>query len=267
VTRLEGIVNGTSNYILSAMHASGADLGAALRDAQARGLAEPDPHSDVAGIDAAEKLSVLLHHFGWGHARPATIEMSGIEALTGADVNAAQQLGGVIKPVVFAERCAGDVTAFVGPAFVSAESRLARVNGAENAITLRNSYGTLFYAGPGAGPAATAATVLDDVHEITQGDQVRAADDDGADCAGPLATGAPETGWFIRLTSATQLPAPESVADFLGSHGIWLRRTLAGPEVAWAITWRTSRERIERALASLASSCPCDAFAIRTLED
>jgi homoserine dehydrogenase len=265
VTRIEGIINGTSNYILTAMHASGADLDAALLDAQARGLVEPDPHSDVAGIDAAEKLSVLLQHFGWGHGRPGRIETTGIEELTGADISAARQLGGVIKPVVFAERFTTEVTAFVGPAFISADARLARINGAENALTLRNRYGTLFYAGPGAGPAATAATVLDDVHEITQG-QRGAAAHDFAECLSPVQIGTPDSGWFIRLTSTSQLPPPESVADFLGSHGIWLRRTVGGPEAAWAISWKASRSRIERALASLASASGCEAFAIRTLE-
>jgi homoserine dehydrogenase len=269
VTRITGIVNGTSNHILTAMRARGVELGAALLDAQRQGLAEPDPRKDVNGTDAVEKLSVLLQHFGWGHAAPGAIETVGIGDLQAADIAAAQQLGGVLKPIIFAERLADHVKAFVGPAFVPWDARLARVDGAENALALRNGYGELFYAGPGAGPAATAATVLDDVFEITRNQHRRAPaahDAEQLTPARPCAIAAPESGWFVRLTSASRLPSPETVADLLGAHGLWLRRTLPEVHATWALTWGAPRTRVERALAALTSASGCEASAIRALE-
>lgn len=269
VSRIAGIVNGTSNFILTRMHEDGVDCGTALLDAQRRGLAEPNAHNDVRGIDAAEKLSVLLQHFGWGHARPDTIETSGIDGLRASDIEAARRFGGVVKPVVAAERSGDRVAAFAGPAFVPARSPLALIGGADNALSLHNRSGRLFYAGPGAGPDATADTVLDDVFEAA-GRERQAAAASMPPPQGRLLPTAPDTGWFVRLTSGTRLPAPDAIADVLGSHGIWLRQTSAergGEDAAWATTWRASRVRLERALCALASAARCDAYAIRTLEE
>lgn len=102
VERLAGIVNGTSNYILSAMEAEGLSFAEALARAQALGLAEPDPGADVEGRDAREKLIVLLRHLGAGDARPEAIETGGIAAVDAGDFAAAGAFGGRIRPVVYA---------------------------------------------------------------------------------------------------------------------------------------------------------------------
>lgn len=267
VRRISGILNGTSNFVLTRMHADGVAQETAVLEAQGRGLAEPDPGHDLRGIDAAEKLSVLLQHFGWGHTRAGAIEIVGIEGLRASDIEAAREFDGVIKPVVHAERIGDLVEAFVGPAFLPAAARLAQVIGADNAVSLRNDAGDLFYAGPGAGPDATAATVLDDVFEaagarwdnslLERGTPLRA-----------LNPASPDTGWFVRLTGAAPLPAPEAIADILGSHGVWLRRvsTCRGGALC-ALTWRAARLQLERALAALASASRCEAYAIRALEE
>lgn len=271
VTRLTGVVNGTSNFILTAMEETGAGMSAALLDAQHRGLAEADPRNDVSGADAAEKLSVLLQHFGWGHLRPERIETVGIDSVEAQDVSAAREFGGVLKPVVLAERTPDGAAAFVGPCYVPSDSPLARVSGADNGLSLRNSYGELFYSGPGAGPAATAATVLDDVFEVASGARHASHTAPIEQRNAPLAARAPDSGWFVRFTSGARLPAPEAIADLLGSHGIWLRRTSVrrsheGTEAAWALTWPTSRARIDYALATLSRASRCEALALRALE-
>jgi homoserine dehydrogenase len=270
VTRVEGIVNGTSNFLLSAMHATGAEWSAALADAQRRGLAEPDPGNDIEGIDAAEKLAVLLHHLGWGRLRPEAIERTGITGVRSIDVEAARDFGGVLKPVAIAERSSCGTTAFVGPAFVRAASRFSRVDGAENAIAFRNGYGDLFYSGPGAGPEATAATVLDDVFEAAEGNGQRPSPF-VTRCHAAVTPAAPVTEWFVRLRSAGRLPLPEEIADLLGSHGVWLRRcserkALGGCDSLWMLTWAAERPRLERALSALASASACETWAIRVLE-
>ncbi len=267
VTGLTGIVNGTTNYILTKMEREQQDFEDALADAQRLGLAEPDPANDVDGVDAVEKLAVLVRHFGQRSVRTADIETAGIREVQAADLRHARDFGGAVKPVVAAEWGDGDVRAFVGPAFVPAEHKLSRVDGVENAVSLRREHPLdLFYSGPGAGPAVTAATILDDVAEC---------------CAGPVPRGprgaatrtaceAPATAWFVRV-SGVALPHGAEIADLLGSYGVWLRRispidASAGQSSCYLLTWPSPRARLDRAVSALADACACDAFAIRTLE-
>jgi homoserine dehydrogenase len=161
-----GIVNGTTNFILSKMADQRVKLDIALREAQRRGYAEPDPRNDLNGIDAAEKLTVLLHHFGDWNIRTSEIATDGISGITENEIRAAAELGGTIKPIVYADWSEGTLTAFCGPAFVPGVHPLARVNGVQNAVLLRKASGDLFFAGPGAGPEVTAGTLLDDASEI-----------------------------------------------------------------------------------------------------
>jgi homoserine dehydrogenase len=267
VTGVTGIVNGTTNYILTQMERAQQDFEDALADAQRLGLAEPDPASDVDGIDAVEKLAVLVRHFGRRSVRTAHIETVGIREVQAADLRQAREFGGAIKLVVAADWPAGAVEAFVGPAFVPADDKLSRIDGVENAISLGRDHPLdLFYSGPGAGPAVTAATILDDVAEC---------------CASPLECGpgaavepsscqAPATAWFVRL-SGIALPHGAEIADLLGSYGVWLRRispvdASAGRSSCYLLTWPSPRARLDRAVSALADACACDVFAIRTLE-
>lgn len=265
VTRLTGIVNGTSNFILTTMESAKVDCGRALAQAQQLGYAEPDPRNDIGGIDAGEKLVVLLRHFGFGNVAPHSIETCGIDQLRAIDFELARELGGALKPVVLAERHNGSIQAFIGPAFVPATARLSRVAGVENAIALRNDYGELFYSGPGAGPAPTAATILDDVIEAAATAVTRHVP--AVDRTRTVVE-APTTGWFVRITGAG-VPAGYEVADLLGSHGVWVRRWSEAAEgrgaVRGLLTFPCSRRRLERALEALKSGCLCDTFAIRDL--
>lgn len=267
-SRITGILNGTSNFVLTRMDTASVDFTHALAAARQLGLAEPDPRNDVDGIDAAEKLVVLLRHFGWLGVSPSALEVRGIGAVSAPDIAAARDLGGTLKPVAFADRTAQTCTAFVGPAFVARTHRLSVVAHEENALILRGSHGELFYSGPGAGPDATAATVLDDVVEAATVRPGWPAHD-----LGDGAPAAPSTDWFVRLEGAGDsddarrpLPPPEDIADLLASHDIWLRRTAGADAHYCALTHRATREAIERALDSLRSACGCRVVAYRALE-
>jgi len=169
VTRFAGIVNGTSHFILTKIE-EGVPFDAAVREAQRLGYAEPDPEADVAGRDALGKLTILTETLLGVAIRPASVSVEGIEALTPADLAAARRLGGAIKPVIFAERAGDLVNAFVGPAFVPASHPLAGITGRDNAIAIDTCHnGRLLFAGPGAGPDVTAATLLDDAIEAAAG--------------------------------------------------------------------------------------------------
>ncbi|CAN5421791.1 homoserine dehydrogenase [soil metagenome] len=260
ISRLQGIVNGTSNFVLARM-AAGASFAAALAEAQRLGLAEPEPAHDVHGIDAAEKLTVLLRHFGWGHVAPSRVETSGIAALTPDHLEGARKSGGTIKPIVLAARSHDRIAAFSGPAFLPHAHRLSGVNGVDNAVVLSTSYGDLVHSGPGAGPDATAATVLDDVIEAAERRPVAPARRDVAIDAGEL-----ETGWFVSLSGAGPLPPCEEVADFLGSHGIWMRRSSRDGNAAFLLTYPAPKARIDGALAALHAAAGTTSLALRAVE-
>lgn len=159
------IVNGTSNFILMRL-GEGLSFDAALAEAQTLGYAEPDPSADVSGSDALQKLIILGEVLLGVSIRPEWVSVEGIDKLTPADLDAALRRGAAIKPVIFAECQGAHVTAFVGPRELEASHPLAAIRGRDNGILIesRNS-GRLFFAGPGAGPDVTAATLLDDAIE------------------------------------------------------------------------------------------------------
>jgi homoserine dehydrogenase len=275
--RVSGIVNGTTNFILTKMDRERQDFEDALADAQRLGFAEPDPASDIDGVDAVEKLSVLIRHFGRRTVRPAAIETRGIRAVRAADLRHAREFGGAIKMIVDAEWSAEGVRAFVGPAFVPAAHKLSRIDGVENAVCLQGRRGgsasdpaiDLFYAGPGAGPAVTAATILDDVAECCA-HRGKAGPPECAAAAEPVRCEPPATAWFVRVSGVT-LPGGADIADFLASYGVTLRRvapdeTPGEGAACYLLTWPSPRARLERALAALAEAARCDTFCIRTLE-
>jgi homoserine dehydrogenase len=265
LTSVVGIANGTSNFVLTRAAADRVGIVDAVAEAQRLGFAEPDPSKDVDGIDAAEKLAVLLQQFADVDARTSDIETGGISALTSADVELARELGGTIKPVIAADWSAG-INAFVGPAFVPSRHVLADVDDAENALLFDGPRGRLLFRGPGAGPDVTAATVLDDVQEAWRGALV--------ETRSPLTAArvlAPETEWLIAI-GAPRLPRPADVADLLASHGVYLRRTGArrtcdGIERTGALCWPASRGRIEAALHALDGAAGTTSSVLRALED
>jgi homoserine dehydrogenase len=266
VRALSGIVNGTSNYILSQVNRGTADLASALEDAQRHGFAESEPSKDLEGIDAAEKLAVLLRQFARVVVRPRDLETEGIEGLTAADFARARQFGGTLKPVVHAEWSGTDWSGFVGPAFVRSCNPLAALHGTANGLSLRTVAGDLLFAGPGAGPDVTAATVLDDVLEAVSKRRRPCEYRHDTSAQVPLSTG-----WFVRLTSPVALPDGADVADLLGSHGVWVRQTSTteahhGGQARWLLTYACSRPQIDRALRALSAATGNSTFFIRTLE-
>jgi homoserine dehydrogenase len=264
ITGFTGILNGTTNFLLSQATREGTSVDAGLADAQRLGYAEPDPTRDVSGADAVEKLAVLLQHFAGFEIEPGAVESRGILDLSRQLLAHAAELGGVIKPIASCS-WATDVHTFVGPAFIPGTHPLARVDGVENALLLDAPRGRLLFQGPGAGPDVTAATVLDDVAEVLAGTAKPAAD--GARRAAVPA--APETGWLLSLAGPC-LPRGADVADYLGSFGIYVRSTTAravaqGVEHRGYLTWPAGAGQVESAAARLAAASGCQATAVRAL--
>jgi len=166
VTKIMGIVNGTTNYILTKMDEDGASFESALAEAQALGYAEADPTADVEGHDAASKAAILAELAFHTHVTREDVHCEGISGVTTADIRAAQSLGCVIKLLAVAERVDDDrgVIVRVHPTLVPREHPLASVREAFNAVFIEaEAAGELMFYGRGAGGAPTASAVLGDV--------------------------------------------------------------------------------------------------------
>lgn len=169
VTRILGVLNGTSNFMMTKMVDEGWTYEAALAEAQALGYAESDPTNDVEGIDAAYK-AVILSQFGFGMAIDfEQVSHQGISSITPDDVAVAQQLGYVIKLVGSVEETASGIFAEVSPTFLPKSHPLASVNDVMNAVFVESiGIGESMYYGPGAGQKPTATSVVADIIRIAR---------------------------------------------------------------------------------------------------
>jgi homoserine dehydrogenase len=164
IERVHGIVNGTTNYILTEMTRTGASYEEALRDAQELGFAEADPTEDVTGKDAAAKMAILARLAFNVPVHLDQVSYEGIERVTSDDISYAKELGLSLKLVGSAERIDGGIAVHVYPAFLYSGHPLASVNGAFNAVTIESPAITeITLSGPGAGGPQTASAVLGDV--------------------------------------------------------------------------------------------------------
>ena len=164
ITSITGILNGTSNYILSEMSTKGSSFEQALAEAQAAGFAEADPTLDIDGHDTAHKL-VLLIRLAWGMDYPyAQMPILGIRSTQSLDIELAREFGYRIKLLGQARMHNGRLEACVHPTLVNHTYLLARVGGAYNAVRIEgNAVGSLFLHGQGAGSLPTASAVVADI--------------------------------------------------------------------------------------------------------
>ena len=169
IDEVYGILNGTTNYILTAMDAQGRDFAEVLAEAQALGYAEADPSADVDGIDACRKTAILADlAFGY-NMDPALIPTTGITALTPADLELARALGYTVKLLGRAMRTEDGCRAFVEPHLIPLEHTLASIGGVMNACTVRGSaVGDVTFCGAGAGRYPTASAVAADVADAVR---------------------------------------------------------------------------------------------------
>lgn len=224
VVTIHGIINGTTNYILTRMERDGANFDDALAEAQRLGYAEADPTNDVEGIDAAYKLAILAT---LGFREPVTdadVFHEGITRLTARDFQYARELGYAIKLLGIASANGGALQARVHPAFVRQDAMIAKVDGVLNAVEVQTDLaGKLLFHGAGAGALPTASAVIADIVEVARdiasGAIARGGDADGNAEPAPLPQSERyggqdagqsrvrpvselETRYYIRLTAA-----------------------------------------------------------------
>lgn len=168
-TQVLGIVNGTTNYIMTQMTEYGLAYEDVLKDAQAKGFAEADPTADVEGIDAANKLTILIALLFGQYIPPEEIPREGITRITKADIDAAAAENCKIKLIAAAEMKDGKLEYSVGPRNIPNDHPLAGVSNEFNAIYVDgNAVGELMFYGKGAGPLPTGSAVMGDVMAIAE---------------------------------------------------------------------------------------------------
>jgi homoserine dehydrogenase len=167
IQSIMGIVNGTTNYILTKMTGTGRPFAEVLAEAQAKGYAEADPTLDVGGVDAAHKLQILASLAYNGYIRFSDIYIEGIQKIEAIDIAFARELGYRIKLLAIAKEEGGELEVRVHPTMIPEGHLLASVGGVYNAVHIRgDSAGSLMFSGRGAGQMPTASSVVADIVEI-----------------------------------------------------------------------------------------------------
>ena len=226
---IAGIVNGTSNYILTAMEEEGQHFAAALAEAQRLGYAEADPTFDVEGIDAAQKLAILA-----ALAFDATIDFDGVhvEGIAGIDIEDiryARELGFSIKHLGLARLHDDGVEARVHPALVPESVLISKVSGVMNAVMAHgDAVGPTLYVGPGAGGMPTASAVVADLVELARGTlpvprgakrRLQSLGMEGVSCA-----------HYLKIPAIDQPGVFAEVADVLSRHEISIEAVIQRPQ-------------------------------------
>lgn len=164
-----GILNGTTNYIMTQMTENGSSYDDVLKDAQAKGFAEADPTADIEGIDCANKLSILMALTFGNYVHPDEIPTTGISQITKEDIDKATAKGCKIKLIAQAKRDGDTISYSVKPMELPVSHPLATVNDEFNAIFVRgNAVDDVMFYGKGAGPLPTGSAVMGDVIQIAE---------------------------------------------------------------------------------------------------
>ncbi|MCH5276333.1 MAG: homoserine dehydrogenase [Desulfovibrionaceae bacterium] len=237
ISSIMGILNGTSNYILSTMTSCGRDFPTALAQAQEQGLAEADPTLDIDGFDAAHKLTLLIR-LAWGcHYPYSALSVQGIRGLRRMDIDFAREFGYRIKLIGQAREADGRIEAGVYPALVHHTLLLARVGGAYNAIRVEgNAVGSLFLHGLGAGSRPTASAVLGDLLSLAQeGARFKASANTGfVDADLPHAAALPASDavspWYVRAMVRDSSGVLRDIAGAMAAENVSMAQVIQKAE-------------------------------------
>ena len=224
-----GIVNGTTNFILSEMRDKGLDFATVLKEAQRLGYAEADPTFDIEGIDAAHKATIMCAIAFGVPMQFQRAHVEGITALQATDIRYAEQLGYRIKLIAMARRAAQGIELRVHPTLIPSKRLIANVEGAMNAVVVQgDAVGTTLYYGKGAGSEPTASAVVADLVDITR---LHTADPDhrvphlafrpDALASTPILPMAEVvTAYYLRLRVADQTGVLSRITTILAEHDI-----------------------------------------------
>lgn len=260
VQSIQGIMNGTCNYMLTKMMEEGISYEAILQEAQELGYAEADPTFDVGGFDAAHKLLILASIAYGIDAKPEDILIEGIENIRQADINFAKEFGYNIKLLAIAKRVENDIELRVHPVLIRKTEMIAKIDGVMNAISVvGDKVGETLYYGPGAGGDATASAVIANIVDIARAGK-------RSPMLGynrPLETNLNlakkdtiETKYYLRLQLKDKPGVLSNITHILGEHGIsiekMIQKPLNGNEANLLLSTHSAKEiAIQNALSAL----------------
>ncbi|MCL6440588.1 MAG: homoserine dehydrogenase [Thermoleophilum sp.] len=219
IERVHGIVNGTTNYVLTEMARTGASYERALAEAQRLGYAEADPTEDVSGKDAAAKMAILARLAFNARVRLDDVRYEGIERITPDDIAYARELGLSLKLIGSAERIDDGLAVMVYPAFLYRDHPLASVDGAFNAVTIESPAITeITLSGPGAGGIQTASAVLGDVVSTMLPASARTPPPRAVKIVDDV-----EFSFYLHMEVADRPGVLAAIADVLGRNGVSIK--------------------------------------------
>lgn len=258
ITRVLGIVNGTTNHILTQMAEFGESYSDALSGAQVLGYAEPDPTADVSGADSAAKAAILASLAFGTWTGLDDVYREGIESIEAVDIGFAAEFGYAVKLIAVCERTPAGISARVHPALIPTDHPLAAIRGATNAVFIEGpSIDSLLFAGPGAGGEPTATAVLGDVidaaREMLAGAQVAPRIRFSPGEIAPFED--VSTARYVRLLVQDRPGVLARIASVFGDAGVSIRSVWqegAEDEAALVIVTHRAIERDQRvAVANL----------------
>jgi homoserine dehydrogenase len=262
IVKVMGIVNGTTNYMLTRMADDGLDYDSALAEAQERGFAEADPTADVDGLDAAAKIAILASIAFNSRVVMSQVPAEGIRTLAPVDIDYAHKMDSTIKLLAIARRAGGSVDIRVHPTMIPNAHPLASVNGVYNAIyVVGDAVGETMFFGEGAGSLPAASAVVGDLIEVARRLQIGCPPLVGCTCSEHLAVrdiADLETRYYIRMIVADKPGVLAATAKVFGEQGVSLasvmQREAEGATAELVYVTHTAREAaVRNALAEIES--------------
>jgi homoserine dehydrogenase len=263
ISRVYGILNGTCNYILTQMQKEGRSFEDCLKEAQKLGYAEADPTFDIGGFDTAHKIAILASLAFGAEVDADAVYVEGIQSITLADLEAADDLGYRVKLLGVAVKTDTGVEQRVHPTMVPKGSVIGEIDGVTNAVAINSDALDLTLVGPGAGGAATASAVVADLVDLASGRRVMPFGRGSSKLT--KAVRAPmqdhEGGYYIRLAAVDKPGTAASIAGRMAEQGISLesivqhrrdkKQSSDAPAPVILITYATNEDAMRNALAAI----------------
>lgn len=269
VQAVYGIVNGTTNYMLTRMSEAGLDYASALAEAQERGFAEADPTADVDGYDAAAKIAILASIAFNSRVSIEDVPTEGIRSITPDDIAYARETGHEIKLMAIGKRTEGGLDIRVHPTMIRASHPLAKVNGVYNAIyVVGDAVGETMFFGEGAGSLPAASAVVGDVIEAARHIQGGCQALVGCTCSESLPVRDIEdlcTSYYARLDVRDEPGVLAAIANVFGENGVSIASVIqkraegGGAEIVW-ITHEAAERDMRNAMNTIGSLTVVDAI-------
>jgi len=272
VAEFAGVLNGASQFILSSIENDGLSFDAALHRAVVLGLAEPDASRDLKGLDAADKLRLILRELGLETAEAIAPATTAVDAITPQIVADARRLAGRIRQVALARNQGDTLEAYVGPAWVAEGHAFAKLASVENSVTFRDAAGTRTqYVGAGAGPDVTAQALLNDVVAIAT-EPASIVDTAHRNPLRRRVCANIRTPWFVYASFRRDATNPSRVSELLASAGVLFRRfesppPAGGVERVVGITFPQDASTVHEASKTIVDVAGGAVWAIPAIED